>query len=296
MGRVHEAIIKYLSDGYDFYWYDCHCQLASASLWHHDGWRKHDIILSNTIIVNGHMELLGWHQSEWVPPAELLQKFLVVVHAPVLGYPTHWEEINERYKNGPVFGASCPEGVRSVRARGLDCALVPCGVDLDVFSVQRKPPEKIKNVGFVGKPEVFSPDLNVKRPDMFKEIAQRTGLDYTFIHGQPHSLGSSLYEGVDLIISCSEFESGPLGIFEAAACGIPSITTPTGNAASLASIKTFNTTDEAVALIDALNRNSEALREYTRKLSAEVRANWGWAHLCKKYWSNLFERRWALRG
>ena len=94
-----------------------------------------------------------------------------------------------------------------------------------------------------------------------------------------------------MLICCSEFEAGPLGLFEAAASGIPILTTRVGNAQFIKGVETFTTAQEAVDRINYWNNNLEKLKTYTDRVTHEVRTNWNMEVLIKKHLSPLLVKK-----
>ena len=125
---------------------------------------------------------------------------------------------------------------------------------------------------------------------MFQAIASQTNLNPIYIHSKPFSEYDKLYEDIDLLICCSEVESGPLGIFEAAACGIPVLSTKVGNVSELNSLVTFETIEQAVEIIQHFNTNPLILQEYLCKVTDEVRNNWSSEILISKYWKPVIDK------
>ena len=103
------------------------------------------------------------------------------------------------------------------------------------------------------------------------------------IHSRPNIDTNALYADIDALICCSEFEGGPLGIFEAAACGVPVLTTKVGNAQWIKGIATYETAEEAVRVIQEWNSNLDHLKTYTKSVTDEVRKNWNMEVLIKKH-------------
>jgi predicted O-methyltransferase YrrM len=83
-----------------------------------------------------------------------------------------------------------------------------------------------------------------------------------------------MFDGIDLFMCCSTSEGGPLGIFEAAASGLPVLTTKVGNAQEISGIATFTTSQEAIEQINSWNANLRKLMICTERVTREVRTNW----------------------
>jgi glycosyltransferase involved in cell wall biosynthesis len=107
-------------------------------------------------------------------------------------------------------------------------AWTPFGADLVSFP-SRKPPKTLQTAGFVGHVDTNIDYESVKRPNMFASICRMSDIKPIYVYGQTPESPEGLYQGIDVLICCSVYESGPLGIFEAAAMGIPVLTTAVGN-------------------------------------------------------------------
>jgi glycosyltransferase involved in cell wall biosynthesis len=100
-----------------------------------------------------------------------------------------------------------------------------------------------------------------------------------------------LYDGIDVFMYTSQSEGAGLGMLEAASCKIPVITTKVGYALHLKNIKTFDTVDEAVALIEWLDSDPSVISEYTEALANEIKQDWDWKVVADKYWKPVFEKK-----
>jgi glycosyltransferase involved in cell wall biosynthesis len=115
---------------------------------------------------------------------------------------------------------------------------------------------------------------------MFSDICKRGGFEPVEIFGREQN---DLYKGIDALICCSQLEGGPLGIFEAASCGVPVLTRRVGNVQCIKGIAMFETADEALNILDIWNGNVDALREYANDVTNEVRVNWSMCTLIHKH-------------
>ena len=114
---------------------------------------------------------------------------------------------------------------------------------------------------------------------MFLEICSQTKCEPVFIHDRPHDSGHAIYDGIDLYICCSTVEGCNLGIPEAAAAGVPVISTDVGCKSRLQKLRTFTTVDEAVAMIQEFRKNAKSLVTYTRDLQLEVLKEFSWVRI-----------------
>lgn len=123
------------------------------------------------------------------------------------------------------------------------------------FRVRESMPER-PTVGWVGRDVVYQ-GRHIKRPELFVEVIKKLreagvdvqarihggGLSMSFYVEQIADMGAGchhingrrtvdslqrFYESIDVLISTTEPEPGPLSIFEALACGVPVVSTETG--------------------------------------------------------------------
>jgi glycosyltransferase involved in cell wall biosynthesis len=286
-GRIHNAIIKHMKKDFDFTYFDWSDSTDNNNLWYDKVWKKYDVVLGNSSVV--------WHQVErgWLPnlEQEYLNKCVPVIHASVFNHPNYCERLINT--NGPLFCGITPQIVENIQNEGVHAELTPIGVDTELFPWTRKV-KKIIRAGFIGKPDGGGVQSikEVKRPDMFFDICNSAGIEPVFIHSK--SLHDNLYDDIDLLMYTSVHEGVATGICEAGSCGIPVITTKVGYSLYLKNIKTFETIEEAVAIINEFNSNENLLVEYSKNLTEEIRNEWNWKIICEKYWKPVFEKRLRL--
>jgi hypothetical protein len=281
-GRIHHALIKYMSHSYDFEYFDWTKQGDCVRFFRQEEWRKFDIILGNTNITHAQVDA-GWQE---VVPQEYLGKCIAVGHTCALNHPVLRETVKNT--NGPLFGGITQHVIDALHQEyNISCELTPVGVDIEHFFPTRTITSVLR-AGIIGD-LVLSADL--KRIGMFTEICSRANIEPVFIYGKDFDLRHQLYEGIDLFMYTSTMEGAGLGILEAALCGIPVITTKVGYSLYLKNIKTFDTVEEAVDLIAWLNSDPGVLTEYATNLTNEIVNEWNWKLLCEKYWAPTFEKR-----
>jgi len=265
LGRIHRAIQKYLDADVDMYdWSDGESTQRLFST----AWKNYDRIVTKSDV----FKVSGL-------PNGIFEKLVVISHSPNLNHPYFQEHIEIR--NEPVYAGVSKETCEALRRKGVrGTAWVPFGADTEIFKNTHVISPEIKRIGMICVQGHSSPDYNsVKRPDMFEEICRRVDAIPVYICNRL-SEDATLYDDIDLLISCSEFEAGPLGIFEAASCGVPVLTRPVGNTRHVKSIKTFNTVDEAVNIIKTLD-----LQCYRDAVTNEVRTNWSMEKCIKDYFA-----------
>ena len=278
-GRIYHAIIKHMSQWYDFEYFDWGKWEDISRLYTHNEWKKFDIILGNSLIAS---DINGWfpHINQ-----EYLNKCVPVVYTSAMNHPVLRESIT--FKDGPLYCGINQKIIDAVKETyKVNCNLVYTGIDLDHFFPTRTVTE-IRRAGVIGHPNNA---IDVKRLDTFREICTKAGIEPVFIHGKDLDLNNKLYDDIDLFMLTSLHEGA---FFEAACCDIPVIVARSEHAVSLGiqNLKMFDTVDDAVDLIQWLNSDPNILREYTLNLSSEIRAEWDWKVICEKYWKPIFEKR-----
>jgi glycosyltransferase involved in cell wall biosynthesis len=259
-GRIAHALHKY-ADVDIYNWHDAE---ANEQLWGSEQkWKQYDTIITTTYFVDWPIE----------KPPEMLRKMIITVHCE---QPYH-EYFYETFR--------ILEGVRYAGVSERTCQVIcehgyndtplwcPFGVDTDVFPVRFELPSRhIKRIGLVGaQKDPEHPYSKVKGYKMFEDICRIGGFKAVYIFGRTPE---NMFEDIDLYICCSQFETGPLGIFEAASSGVPVMTTRVGNAQKIKGIRMFDTAEEAVEYIDYWNVHPDELLDYTRRITNEVRDNW----------------------
>ena len=265
IGRIHRAIQKYLDgarvDVYDWSNSDSNNRLFTTD------WKHYDRIVTKSDIFKLE-EMFGLKL-----PDGILDKLVVISHCPDLDHPYFKEHIEIR--DGPVYAGVSKETCEALRKKGVrDPVWVPFGADTEIFkNTHTISLDGIKRIGMICVTGHNAEYNSVKRPDMFEEICRRVDAIPVYICNRLTE-DATLYDDIDLLISCSEFEAGPLGIFEAASCGVPVLTRPVGNAKYIHGVRTFNTIDEAVDIISHWSDNINALQQYTKTVVEDVRNNW----------------------
>lgn len=272
-----------MSDFYEFDFYDWSSKVDNRKFWG-GAWRNYDIILGTTLVCFD-------FTKRGVPKSDsetFLSKVIAVAHCPVFDHPHYKERIVHR--DGPIYCGVTKQVVDNMFDKyGVVGRIAPKGIELLNFYPSRKI-SKIKTIGFVGDP--FKSDLinEVKRPEMFLDIAAQSGLKPVFIYGKPQDSHRHLYDEIDCLVVTSIFEGVATGIAEAGVCDIPVISTRVGYANDLTSIKTFDTIDEACQILANLNNDSGLLETYIHELSNEIRAKYNW-NVVVNDWHKIIEER-----
>jgi FkbM family methyltransferase len=250
MGRIGHAIQKYLS-------------CATVDLWDWEKvhlfdcpWKEYDHVITKTDVLS--LDL----------PPELARKLIVIAHCPRFDHPYFHEEV--KIVDGVTYGGVSQETCNEMKSRGVSAHWFPFGADTELFPL-RHAVRPIKRIGITGNPNSGNESYNqVKGFEMFREICEQVGAEPVFIYDRTPE---TMFIDIDAFICCSEFEAGPLGIFEAASYGVPVLTRPVGNVQHIKGIRTFTTVQEA---LDCLIEWSDihTLKKYCDIVTREVRIHW----------------------
>lgn len=263
LGRIGRAIQKYAGVPVDLYdWSRDTCTLF------HERWPEYDMIIVTTIFNDLNLD----------DNPELNKKLMIISHFPIMDHPQFRETTCIR--DGASYGGVSIETCEELERHGMKPAhWIPFGVDTDIFRVWHTVTGPIRRIGVIGNPDAWEGYTENKGLKDFSVLCDRLGAEPVYIFGREGD--ADLYKGIDLLVCMSRLEAGPLGIFEAAACGIPVLTRPVGNAQRIRGIEMFDTVDEAVQKIQSWNQDRNALREYTRRITEEVRTNWSMSNLVR---------------
>ena len=290
LGRIGRAIKKYVPGQVDLYNWATNDD--NEPLWKQGGWKQYDAIISNTSL-HTLKELYGIDVTD-----EMRRRFVVIAHCPRFEGMKNFQEKLEGYNPLSRYAGVSRETCEEMEKRGVDASYIPFGADTDVFPRTHRVTGPIRRLGIIGgkKADTQSLDeyteyVNIKGLGMFEDICQRGGFEPVFIFGRD---GNDLYTGIDALICCSQLEGGPLGIFEAASCGIPVLTRRVGNAQYVKGIVTFDTADEALRQLDIWNGNVDGLREYAKAVTKEVRINWSMRTLINRHLVPVLENSHTL--
>ena len=277
-GRIGNAIKKYVPGRVDLY--DWSNGEQNGVLWSSGKWKEYDSIISNTSL-HSLKNLYGFEPDE-----EMLKRFVVIAHFPRFDEMSYFKETLGGHKKESRYCGVSHETCQEMEKYGVQASYTPFGADTDVFPWTHRVKGPIRRIGIIGGTErtkewgAHEEYVKNKGLGMFADICRRGGFEPVYIHGRNVR---DLYSDIDALICCSELEGGPLGIFEAASCGVPVLTRRVGNVQYIKGIAMFETVDEALQTIDIWNGNVDGLREYTKAVTKEVRINWSMRHLITKH-------------
>jgi hypothetical protein len=291
MGVIHHDIKSIIDEKYpniQFELMDWGEKDNYVYLFNQKAWKNWDLIIVDPSIAR--LLESGWLFKDLSVKEqnELKDKFIPVYHHEVdvpafTGFNHGWYE---GWFTTPVCGINSYI-VNQIRERGVKSQLLPIGVNTTKFKPFREI-KKIKKIGWVGNGfrEGYEGWKYNKRPDIFKEIGERANIEYITIFGKPN--GPNMYDDIDAILCTSIAEGNPMAFMEATACKIPFISTNVGIIKEYNKVKTFNTVDEAVSIINELNESEDNIKEYVNTLYSEVLPDRGWENILKKYWVPYF--------
>jgi len=295
IGKIHQDIAEHCDEfDFDHYFYEDEDQ--NYWLWVQNNWKNYDAIITNTAITSNRFD--EWKNAKgvvgnekgrmagFVVTQELLDKLLIIVHTPLTQDKHFTESITT---NGPTYGGISKEVV-SAHSKTQTLSYLPLGINIDKFYKARDI-RKITKIGMIGSLKCPDAWKSIKRPEMFLQICESTSCTPVWISDRPFDSGHKIYDGIDLLIYCSTSEGCGLGIPEAAASGVPVISTNVGCKSRLKELKTFETVEEAVELIKSLNENPQNLSNYTRKLQLEVLKEFSWKVLAPLHWTPFIKTK-----
>jgi glycosyltransferase involved in cell wall biosynthesis len=286
-GRFHSTLSKYTKHLYDYKMFDW--SNSSENILFSKTWKEYDILLGNTHITYKPLQYFNIKKRH-----EYLNKCIAVFHSELINHSYFGEKMEN--KEGPMFIGISNNVSKVIKdTYDIDAKVCLTGVDTECFYPSRDI-LSIKNIGFIGNLENNFKNLkdwenwcDIKRPGMFKSICELGNFNPVSIIGKHYSLNAELYDGIDMLIYTSTSESVGQGILEAGACNIPVISTNVGISKSLKNIKTFETVEEAVSIINELNDTNGVL-DYAKTLGDEIRSNWNWFSLMEN-WIYAFDEK-----
>jgi len=274
IGRITSAIQKYVPNVDVVDWND---NEKTHALFDSDLWKIYRRIIAKTDILD-FKTLFG----RTMPPG-LCERLVVMCHCSRMNDPYFHEAIHNF--PGVTYTGVSHDVCLTIQACGIEKVhWTPFGVDTDIFLPKYTVSGPIRTIGLVCDRKTLlaqSAYRACKRPDMFEEICERVGAHAVYISDRNDPM--TMFDDIDLLICCSEFEAGPLGVFEASAMGKPVLIRQVGNAQLIQNIPTFDTVDEAVTLIEAWNMFPALLRRHCEERARIVRSEWSMQRCIEKY-------------
>ncbi len=289
MGIIHRDIKSIIDEKYSdiqFKLMDWAVADNYVKLFNQKEWKNWDLIIVDPYIAS---VLDRWWLFKDLPieeQSELKDKFIPVYHHEVDVPADHFNHgWYEGWFTTPICGIN-PYIVNQIRERGVESVLLPIGVNLKRFT-SFKQINKIEKLGFVGS----SPKedwQSIKRPKLFHEICEAANVKPIVVTGRKNE--KNMYYDVDAIICTSTAEGLPTYFAEVVACKIPFISTNVGIIRYYDNVKTFETVDEAVDIINQLNESSITLNRYSSLLHNDLFPERDWENILEKYWIPYFRK------
>lgn len=244
-------------------------------------WKEFDIVIIDPALVR--VTDSGWlFEQQDIP---LFKSKLIPIYHTELDIPsTHFNHgWYEGWFTTPIAGINTYI-VEQIKQKGSNSVLLPIGVNTDKF-IPFKKIDKIKKVGFIGS-NIKEEWNYVKRPELFLEICSKANIEPVIITGREHR--KEMYEDIDAIICTSVVEGLPTAFAEAAACKIPFLSTKVGIVREYPNVRTFETVDQAVDILNDFNKNPKSIKEYVDKIYKDIVPDRSWENIIDKYWVPYF--------
>ncbi len=263
LGRIANSLAKVIPNLTIFDWHNSESNRKFFTQSIYD----FDVILSNSYIIT-------YYEKEYKTqfPQHLLNRLAIICHCPRFDLE-HFQE-NLKFLPGVHYAGVSKETCENMQKfLGIsNVRYTPFGVDTDEFNLYSSTKVPIVKIGIIGSNNITEEYRRIKGLEMFEQICAQLGVEPILLQGKTGT--NEIYEGLDLLLCCSELEGGPLGIFEAAACGVAVMSRPVGNAQLIDGIALFDTVEEAVQKIRTFNDAPVEFYAYRRQVTKAVRENW----------------------
>jgi glycosyltransferase involved in cell wall biosynthesis len=160
----------------------------------------------------------------------------------------------------------------------------PNGIDHKKFKPTNKLSEKIFKIGWMGDETSKEKGLD----SIIRPAIQKMEDVELVINDLPYEKQNDFYKKIDVYVCASETETGPNPVFQAGACGVPVITTKTGEAKYLIKNKRNGMIIKRneKSLRDAIlkiKNNPKLLKKMSKKIRKEIEKKWTWDKLINNY-------------
>jgi len=254
LGRIHEEIVRCIPE-HQFSFFDWRskeeCEVFFAT------YQSYDILLGNTAIL-----FLTEKFGKRLDP-DYIHRCLAILHCPVL----HHEFYDERipFTKGPTYLGVSPECSMSI-ANVLRVPVKACPFGINPHHFPRLDSKASFEVAGVTAMSKY------KNTDLLQRVCDKVGLSLRPC--DPKDANKDLYSSFDVFLCASPLDAGPLGNFEAAALGIPVLSTRVGNWAYVPNALFFETEEEAVAILQKWKEWPDERVAYAQRLSNEIHSAW----------------------
>jgi len=229
-----------------------------------------------------------------------------VKHKRIFGSITSWKCLKDKRSRGVLKrlgkfyrvsanNLALAEELKKYRA---DMYYLPNGVDTDLFV----PPKELKynpeqiTIGWVGNKDRgeknYKTILSHVRKNLPKPLSLKLVRTKKSSHARrikPHNKMYKFYRNIDYYLVTSSYEGTPNPALEAAACGVPVITTPVGNMPELIEhgINGFFVKCKAKSVLRRLSKlkniSPEKYQEMSLAIRSRIEAAWNWKDACKGF-------------
>jgi len=275
VGRIHKNIERYLSDEFEFIYYDW-ANTYTSNL--NEVFQSVDLVLSLFI---GQLYLDNYN------PLFNKKKCMFVSHG--------FEEMNGTTPSSLATYGMTSRSIEHLFPSKLKPFFTPNCVELDDFNYKEHS-GSTNVIGWCGAPSVW-----FKQFGWAREIAKQFGTELRTSSKNPfedpvdwkpltYDETKEFYSTLDILLITSvpngESETGPLPAFEAIASGVLVIGTPVGNFKQLPGPK-FSTIEEAVSILSDLKCNPERVKQLAKEQYNCIVEKWNYK-VVSEQWREMF--------
>jgi len=253
LGRIHEEIVRCIPE-HEFTFFDWRVMEENDSFI--STYRDYDVILGNTAIL---------FLPKSLQNLDYIYRCLCISHCPVLDHVFYTEKVP--YTRGPTYMGVSPECCNAVMSV-LNEPVKVCPFGINATHFPKGPcPRTFAIAGVTG--------LNDhKNTQLLARACARLGLQLLPCTPKDFTAHKELYSSFDVFLCASAMDAGPLGNFEAAALGIPVLSTRVGNWKYVKSAKFFETEDQAVDILARWHSCPEERIRYAETVRDEIHSLW----------------------
>lgn len=278
---IHHFVKKHLSDLYDVR------EVCWADHDHFDAVRRIDPDL-----IIGEASIVEHYSSEW--GERLMPVWHHFAKIPGVENAVHARDYGAVINKVPNLYSITNEVSKTILdVYGRESTVLPIGADLEFW--HQRDVGRIKKITAVFDNRCIHIDSyrEVKRPDMFMDIGSQWGGEFGISCGMSFLAGSYIYQG-DAVVCTSVYEGNPMALMECAAARIPFISTPCGLTQEYDCVKTFETVEEAVDILNDLNSDPKKISDYCDQMYEEVALDRDWKKLIQDHWIPAIEEKLKL--
>lgn len=275
VGRIHRNIEKYLSDEFEFIYYD----------WAHSDSTKLKVLCETTDLLLS--VYVGQYYVDFYIPTCDKKKCIFVAHG--------FEEMQGVTLSPLSTYGLVSRSIEHLFPSDLKPFFTPNCVELDDF-VYKEHSGLTNIIGWCGAPRVW-----FKQFDWAREIAKQFGTELQVSSKVKFEDPADwvpllvdeikeFYSKLDVLLITSipngQSETGPLPAFEAIASGVLVIGTPVGNFKEIPGPK-FSTIEEAVSILNELKLNPEKVKRLAKEQYDCIVEKWNYK-VVSEQWREMF--------